>query len=75
MPMEGEVVNATAATVAVVDFDHSDDGRLIADTFLIAAAPDLLAALEVYLMAGNKEARRLASVKAKAAIAKARGGR
>lgn len=41
------------------------------DALLIAAAPDLLAALELYLTAGHKEARREASVIAKAAIAKA----
>ena len=40
---------------------------------LIAAAPDLLEALKMYLIAGHKEARRAASVVAKAAIAKAEG--
>jgi hypothetical protein len=67
---------------------HTDDGMMIADcgrshvlpdrqmtanTRLIAAAPDMLAALEQYLSAGSKEARRAASVVAKAAISKAKG--
>lgn len=44
-----------------------------ANARLIAAAPELLAALRVYLQAGHKEARREASAIAKAAIAKAEG--
>lgn len=46
---------------------------MAANARLIAAAPELLEALEIYLMAGHKEARREASVIAKAAIAKATG--
>lgn len=38
---------------------------------LFAAAPEIIEALKDYLQAGSKEARRLASIKAKAAIAKA----
>lgn len=44
-----------------------------ANAKLIAAAPELLEALQIYLNAGHKEARREASVIAKAAIAKALG--
>lgn len=44
-----------------------------ADASLIAAAPALYAALEVYLNAGHKEARRNAYVLAKAALKAARG--
>lgn len=44
-----------------------------ANANLIAAAPDLFEALKVYLNAGSKDARRAASVQAKAAIAKAEG--
>lgn len=43
------------------------------DATLAAAAPGLLKALKLYLMAGHKEARRRASVVAKTAIAKAEG--
>lgn len=44
-----------------------------ADALLYAAAPELLEALKLYLMAGHKEARHQASVVAKAAIDKAEG--
>lgn len=43
------------------------------DATLAAAAPGLLEALKLYLMAGHKEARHQASVVAKTAIAKAEG--
>ena len=53
----------------LVNAHHSDEN--IANAKLIAAAPDLLEALQTYLNAGSKEQRRQASVIAKKAIEKA----
>lgn len=53
--------------------NDGEDSEVLANMRLAAASPDLLEALRVYLMAGHKEARRDASVQAKAAILKATG--
>lgn len=59
------------------DFKWNSKGRIIEDdriyhnAKLIASAPDLLEALQIYLNAGSKEQRREASIIAKKAIEKA----
>jgi len=45
--------------------------KMMANTQLVSAAPDLLDALQIYLNAGSKDQRKEASVIAKAAIEKA----
>lgn len=66
--------NSNALNIAVIiPCVGMDDKEVEANAKLIAAAPDLLEALQAYLMAGDKEARREASIKAKTAIAKATG--
>ena len=61
--------------IATLDYgEHPDIGyleRAEANAKLIAAAPDLLNALQTYLNAGSKEQRRQASILAKKAIEKA----
>lgn len=85
MPMSGEVLDADIKTVAFVEFHHGDNERLFADTFLIAAAPDLLAAcvaalevlpcLEVRNWPPGWALKDEALRKLKSAIAKSRGAR
>jgi hypothetical protein len=58
-------------SIWIVATSQSTDIQHKADAYIIAAAPDLLNALQIYLNAGSKDQRKSASIIAKKAIKKA----